>query len=96
LKRQNYISLAEAINNWTSDSSVKRKIDEATLLNNWKEFVSPQIAVFTKGLRIDNNILFVKTRSGVVKNELTIIRKPLIKKINEKFNYNLINDIRLE
>ena len=96
MRRQKYISIGEAIEGWIAQSSIKRKINEAAVINNWSEFAGFYIAKHTQGLRIENSVLYVKVRSGLLKQELMLNRNPLIKRINNKFNCKLVNDIRLE
>lgn len=97
MQRQKYISLGQAIENWVSQhSSNRKKIDEASVINNWKDFVGIYIAQHTQDVQIRNGILNIKVQSGVVRQELLILRAPLKEKINQKYGYELLHDIRLD
>jgi len=96
MRRQKYVSLGEAIKEWSMNSSTRRRIDEASVINNWGEYAGVFIAKYTQNLRIVDRVLFIKLQSGLLKQELMLIRNSLKETINEKFNYELIIDIKLD
>ncbi len=67
-----------------------------SVINNWETLVGGHMAKSTQGLRIVDGVLFVKITSGVVKQELQMIRTPLKNRINKEFGYEVLADIRLD
>lgn len=94
MRRQKYISLGEAIDNWLSANSLRRKIDEAAVINNWAYFVGNQIAQQTQSLQIKENVLTIKVQSGVIRHELLMYKATIVQNINKKYGYELVKDIR--
>ena len=96
MKRQKTIALGQAIQEWIKTSSASEKLGEMAVLNNWETIVGGHMADLTKGLRISDKILYVKLTSGVVKQELQMIRVPLKNRINQEFGYEVLSDIQLD
>lgn len=68
--------------------------NEYRLLNSWEEVMGQGIARFTADKYIKNQILFVRLTSPVVKNELMMGRKNIVRRLNEKVGAQVIADIR--
>lgn len=96
MRKQKVTNLGQAIDEWIAENKSKKKLDETSIINNWSDFVGEHMSKSTKGLRIVNGILFVKITSGIVKQELQIIRTPLKNKINKKYGFEILKDIRLD
>ena len=96
MRRQKTIPLGQVIEEWISQSSSSQKLGEMSVLNNWETIVGGHMARSTKGLRIEDRVLFVKLTSGVVKQELQMIRTPLKDKINREYGYEVLADIKLD
>ena len=96
MKRQKTITLGQAIQEWINSSSASQKLREMSILNNWETIVGGHMAQLTTGLRISDKVLYVKLTSGVVKQELQMIRVPLKNRINKEYGYEILNDIQLD
>ena len=96
MRRQKTVPLGQVIQEWISATSINEKLGEMSVLNNWETIVGGHMAQLTKGLRINNKILYVKLTSGVVKQELQMIRVPLKNRINQEYGYEVLSDIQLD
>jgi predicted nucleic acid-binding Zn ribbon protein len=95
LKRTNTQSLGEVIKDYLKALGLDKKMKEVSIINRWEEIIGRQIARATKDIYIDRGILFLKIDSSVIKNEILMIKKGLIKKINDETGEIIINDIVL-
>lgn len=60
----------------------------------WEESVSREIANQTEAIKVKNKILYVKTKAPVWSQELNLLKKELLNRINEKAGYIALRDIR--
>ncbi|MDD2564954.1 MAG: DUF721 domain-containing protein [Salinivirgaceae bacterium] len=96
MKRQKTVMLGQAIEEWINSYSANEKLGEMSVINNWETIVGGHMAQLTKGLRIIDKVLYVKLSSGVVKQELQMIRIPLKNRINKEYGYEVLSDIQLD
>lgn len=75
---------------------LERKLDEIGLLNSWEETVGKAISVKTSRIYIKNKVLYVHLSSSVVRNELLMLRKAIVDKLNEKVGKKVITDLVLK
>lgn len=96
MRRQKTIPLGQVIDEWIHSNTASKKLGEMSVINNWETLVGGHMAKSTQGLRIVDGVLFVKITSGVVKQELQMIRTPLKNRINREFGYEVLADIKLD
>ena len=72
------------------------KLLEVNALNAWESVVGQTINRHTKNIYIKDGVLFVKLDSSVVRNELAMLKQPLMKKINETVGAKVVSDIVLK
>ena len=65
---------------------------EARLIAAWPEVLGP-LAKPTDELYIKNKVLFVRLSSSVIRNELSMMRSTLVRRLNEKTGEEVITDI---
>lgn len=59
----------------------------------WLEIVGPQIGEQTEPMRLSGDVLFVKVKRDVWRNELFYHKQDIIQKLNQRLGGNAINDI---
>ncbi|HOP58410.1 MAG TPA: DUF721 domain-containing protein [Bacteroidales bacterium] len=96
MRRSKTISIAEAITDYIREMKLERKLDEIGLLNSWEETVGKAISVKTSRIYIKNKVLYVHLSSSVVRNELLMLRKAIVDKLNEKVGKKVITDLVLK
>jgi len=69
---------------------------ETRLIQSWEELLGKSVTRLTKGLYVKNRVLFVSLNSSVVRSELTMIKKDLLIRLNEKAGKCVIDDIVLK
>ena len=70
---------------------LKKKLRQYNIISEWQEIVGERIAKVTEPYRIDGGILYVRVRTSEWRNELTMRKPEILKKINVE--ENIIQDI---
>ncbi|MBI2619115.1 MAG: DUF721 domain-containing protein [Ignavibacteriales bacterium] len=83
-------ALAELVQNL----GIGKKLREYDAVTRWEEVVGEQIAKVTKATRIDKGVLVIKVKNSPWRNELTLRKGEIIRKINGSLGSNIVNDIR--
>lgn len=87
------ISLGDAIKSFLKDSKLNKGIQTAQLDSSWESVVGKTIAKYTDKLEVKGNTLFIHTSIAPLKQELLFQKELIIKRVNELFGENLINNI---
>ena len=93
MRRSNTQKLADIINDSFKDFNIGRKLKEVELINCWERVVGKTVARYTENIYIKNKKLMVFVNSSVVKNELLMIRDPLINRLNKEVGEEVISEI---
>ncbi|MGD9993079.1 MAG: DUF721 domain-containing protein [Salinivirgaceae bacterium] len=95
MKRSSTQPLKEVIQEYLEALKMNSKLKEVSLISNWENMVGRSVARATKDIYIKDRKLFVVLKSSVVRNELALIKEPLIKRMNEEAKAELIVDLVL-
>lgn len=71
--------------------TIARKIAEAKISDVWVEVVGTSIAATTTSLEVKTGVLYVRTSSSVVRNELFMRRESLKDSLNRAVGMKVIN-----
>jgi predicted nucleic acid-binding Zn ribbon protein len=94
-RQNNEQSLKEAIQELLDAYRLNQKLHETQLIGKWEKVVGKLIASHTRSLSIRNKKLYVKTHSSVIRNELSLSKDMIIKKLNKAVGEEVIDDIIL-
>ena len=92
MKRTNTVSIAQVIAELFGEYKIGGKIGEARIIAAWSEVLGP-LAQPTDELYIKNKVLFAKLSSSVIRNELSMRRSTLLRRLNEIAGCEVITDI---
>ncbi len=70
---------------------LKKKLRQYNVISEWQSIVGNKIAKETEPYKVDGSILYVRVRTAEWRNELTMIKPEILKKIN--IQENIIHDI---
>lgn len=70
-------------------------LNEMRLIEKWPEIVGAPLAAQTEKLYIKDHTLFLHVKSAIVRNELNLMRTPLIARLNKAVGNNVISNIVL-
>ena len=85
--------MAELVRAMCREEGLETPLNEYRLINAWGEVLGEAVNSYTKELRIYNQVLYVTLTSSVVRHELFMNRKSLVRKLNEHVKANVITNI---
>jgi len=88
-------NIAQIISTILKANGLEDKLAETRLIQSWEEILGKSVGRLTKSMYVKNRILFVSLSSSVVRNELMLIKKDLLIRLNEKAGKCIIDDIIL-
>jgi predicted nucleic acid-binding Zn ribbon protein len=85
--------IAEALDRILKELGIEHKVKEEMALSCWSEIVGPYIARVSFAERVENGVLYVKVENPAWKHHLFMLRREIIKKINEHLKFDAIKEI---
>ncbi len=86
--------ISTAINNFTGQLGITKKLRQYSVLTLWEEIVGEQIAKVTTAQRVENGVLYVGVATAPWRAELTMRKREIMQKIQLAVDKNAIKDIR--
>ena len=93
MKRNNTEQVGDVIRRLLRQEGLETPLNEYRLVDAWKDVVGAQIARYTLDLYIKNQTLYVHLASSVIRQELLMGRKILLRNLNEYVGAQVIADI---
>ena len=95
MKRGKTMPISELVKAMCREEGLETPLNEFRLINAWPKVLSPSVCAYTKDLKIYNQVLFVTLTSSVLRQELLMNRKALVRKLNDHVKAQVITDIVL-
>jgi predicted nucleic acid-binding Zn ribbon protein len=95
MRKSQTLNISQIISGILKANGLEDKLAETRLIQSWEELLGKSVARMTKGMFIKNRTLFVSLNSSVVRSELTMIKKDILIRLNEKAGKCVIDDIVL-
>lgn len=86
-------TLKQAIEQLLDFYKIRGKVAETKVINSWEELMGKVVANHTTEISIRNRKMFLKLDSSVLKSEMIMIRSDIIKRINDKAEKSIIDEI---
>ena len=96
MRKSNTQSLGEVITEYIEALKLKGKFQEVQIVKYWEELMGKTIMRSTSEIFIQNKVLYVHMNSSVIRHELFMMRKEIVKKINERAGQKIVNMIVLK
>ena len=94
MKRINAVPIGEILQDFYKENpQLRQKILETRIQRAWGSILGPMIMRSTKNLFVKNRVLYVFVNSSVLRNELILNRKHLLKSLNAYAGGDVIGDI---
>ena len=94
MKRTKALPIGELLQEFYRENpQLRQKILEIRIQRAWGEVLGPMIMQSTQNLYIKNHVLHVFLTSSVLRNELLLNRKRLLKSLNEYAGAEVIRDL---
>ncbi len=93
MKRGETKSIAELVRAMCREEGLETPLNEYRLIKAWGEVLGGAVSFYTKDIYIHNQVLYVTLTSSVLRHELFMNRKELVRKLNEYVRAVVITDI---
>ncbi|GGH05659.1 DUF721 domain-containing protein [Sphingobacterium alkalisoli] len=87
------VSIKQAVEKWLEVFKLRKKFDESSIVSAWPEIMGASIANRTQQIYIKDRKLFVKVESAVIKNELALMRRQIIGRVNEHVGQVIVEEL---
>ena len=89
--------IADALAGFLKSRGLDERVRRAAILTDWAAIVGPQIATVTTAIKVtEDGVLFVAAETHAWMNELSMMERTLLAKINGKPGRDPIRKIRWE
>ena len=95
MKRGGIKSISELVLATCREEGLETPLNEHRLIKAWSQILGPAVNNYTKELYIRNQILYVQLTSSVLRQELMMNRKILVRRLNDHVGAQVITDIVL-
>lgn len=75
------------------DLGLSKKLSEQRAVVEWNDIVGRRVAEHARALRVDNGRLFVEVDSSVWSQELTLMKRKIVRQINDRIGRKAIDNI---
>lgn len=93
MHRQKTETFKNLFNAFLKANNLEKKYLESQVIEKWPEVVGRAVTNRTKNIYIREGVLFVQLNSSVARNELEMIRIPLIQALNKAVEAEVVKDI---
>ena len=93
MERRQEKKIGSLLDEFVRKNNLQKGLAEYRIQKSWNELLGKSVALSTKSMYIKDRILFVKLHSSVIRNELTLIKDDLIRRLNESAGAEVIDDV---
>ena len=94
MKRKNAIIVGDLVRQYLRDEGLETPLNQHRLISSWGEVMGNGILTYTGELFIKNQTLWVKINSSVLRQELSVGRAQIIRRLNEHVGAQVITDLK--
>ena len=94
MRRRKSVQIGDLVRQYLRDEGLETPLNQHRLINSWGDVMGKGIYSYTGDLFIKNQTLHVKINSSVLRQELTVGRKNIVKRLNDHVGAQVITDIR--
>jgi len=95
MERKREKKIGSLLDEFVRVNNLQKGLAEYRIEKSWNELLGRNVAMATRSLYIKDRVLFVKLHSSVLRNELTMIKADLIRRLNESAGSEVIDDVIL-
>ena len=96
MKRGGVKSISELVKVTCREEGLETPLNEYRLIKAWSQVLGESVKNYTGEMYIKNQILYVHVTSSVLRQELMMNRKVLVRRLNEHVKAQVITDIMLK
>ncbi len=93
MKKSNPKSLDTLLTSALEELGIAKKIKQQEAVLRWSEVVGEQIARAATPIKMDGSTLIVKVEKSTWRNELVMLKREIISKLNAALQQDIVKDI---
>ena len=82
------------LNSYILKREINLKLKKFGIFNHWSDIVGSDVAKRTKPIKISKDTLIIKVANSVWANELSLMSRQILKKINDFVGEEVIKDLK--
>ncbi len=92
--RRKTLILSVVLKHYLREEGLETPLLQHRLIEAWEEVAGKTVAKYTTEKYIQNQTLFVKISNPALRQDLSMMRSQLVRRLNEKVESMVISDIR--
>lgn len=92
MRKNDDLTIKQAVDKMLEVYRLRQKYDETSVITAWPEIIGKAIANRTEKIYIRDKKLYVYVESAVIKNELAIMRRQIIGRVNEYVGHVMVEE----
>ncbi len=88
-------SLSDILQRFIREEGLETPLMQKRLIDAWDTIVGPSVAAYTGEKFIKNQVFFVKISNPALRQDLSMMRSQLVKRLNESVGASVITDIKV-
>ena len=96
MERSNTRTIRQVIDEFMRGTPLHRRMTERRLVEDWEEVMGKSVARATNRLYIRDGVLYVHLNSSVLRSELFMLSKEILRKLNERAGEKVVREIVLK
>jgi len=95
MRRSNTETLGTAIQRFLKSEGIDKKLREVKVVRQWEDIIGRSVARATESIAIRNGVLHVKLNSPIVRQELSMIKSEIVKRMNQMAGMQVVTSVQL-
>lgn len=92
--RRNVLPVSDVIMKLLRQQGLETPLMQKRLLDSWEKVAGAAIARYTGKKFIKNQTLFIQINNPALRQDLSMMRSQLVKRLNEEVRYQIITEIK--
>ena len=88
-------SINDVLQQFLRKEGLETPLQQKRLIDAWDSVAGPMVARYTQEKFIKNQILFVKITNPALRQDLSMMRQKLTRRLNEVVGSSVISDVRV-
>ena len=88
-------SINDILQQFLRKEGLETPLQQKRLIDAWDSVAGPMVARYTQEKFINNQILFVKITNPALRQDLSMMRQQLTRRLNEVVGSSVISDVRV-
>ncbi|MCH4148119.1 MAG: DUF721 domain-containing protein [Prevotella sp.] len=93
--RRKVLTLADVINKLLREEGLETPLKQKRLIDSWEQIMGDMVAKYTTQKFIKNQTLYVKIENPALRQDLSMMRSQLVKKLNDHVGSFVISDVHI-